>query len=314
MENRIEYVDISKAILIVFVVIGHVIQLNEQDGNHVLMPFLQLIQTFHMPAFFIINGMLFDESKWPLNKWKDYLIKKCQTLIVPFAFFEILGAVFIVLIFHEANIKGAIFNSISQYYNVGADWFLISLFFADIIMYFISRVNNKTGHIIMLICLILPQYMVFNHYIVFAGRCVLALGFVLIGYYAKDFFFKVEEKYSIVSFSILLIVSITNGFTAFVSCSINNFALYAIGGVSGTIFILSISQIIHSKVMEEIGKNTLPIMGTHQNVIKLICRKVKPNSISSVLIIMCVVAVFEWLFIFTSNRFWPVLIGKKFER
>ena len=75
--KRINYIDTTKAILIIFVVIGHIF-LNGKIHD--------FIYTFHIPAFFIISGILFNA------KDKSYFIalkNKIYSLIVPFIFLKL---------------------------------------------------------------------------------------------------------------------------------------------------------------------------------------------------------------------------------
>lgn len=65
MEDRIEYVDYAKAFLIILVVLGH--ELNYANPAYSIIPYAFLhgfINSFHMPAFFIITGILFNTEKW----------------------------------------------------------------------------------------------------------------------------------------------------------------------------------------------------------------------------------------------------------
>ena len=48
-KNRLDYIDRAKGILIILVVIGHI----WQSG-----PVFNTIYVFHMPAFFVISGLL----------------------------------------------------------------------------------------------------------------------------------------------------------------------------------------------------------------------------------------------------------------
>ena len=49
MKERLDYIDRARGVLIILIVIGHV----WQSG-----PVFDVIYAFHMPAFFIISGML----------------------------------------------------------------------------------------------------------------------------------------------------------------------------------------------------------------------------------------------------------------
>ena len=54
MKERLDYIDRAKGMLIILVVIGHI----WQSGV-----VFDLIYTFHMPAFFVISGILFSHTR-----------------------------------------------------------------------------------------------------------------------------------------------------------------------------------------------------------------------------------------------------------
>ena len=58
--NRIDSLDICKGILIILVVVGHAIEIVDPAHKSY---FIKLIYSFHMPAFFIISGFLFNTRK-----------------------------------------------------------------------------------------------------------------------------------------------------------------------------------------------------------------------------------------------------------
>ncbi|RAJ93028.1 fucose 4-O-acetylase-like acetyltransferase [Larkinella arboricola] len=74
VHNRIDYIDITKGIGILFVVFGHVGFL----GAYAFM--------FHMPLFFFVAGMLF----WPRKDEKSYFTDKAIQLLVPYTVYLLL--------------------------------------------------------------------------------------------------------------------------------------------------------------------------------------------------------------------------------
>ena len=81
--DRIEYIDIAKGILIIFVVLGHITTL-----PHILTYGMKaVITTFHIPAFFIINGMLTKAEKIQKTPVKQFLLNRSYRLLIPYVFF-----------------------------------------------------------------------------------------------------------------------------------------------------------------------------------------------------------------------------------
>lgn len=76
MNRRIEWVDIFKGLLIIFVVLGHAAQgissneyLSDDTGYVAIRFFKNMIYSFHMPAFFVASGLFF--SIYHLNLIKN---------------------------------------------------------------------------------------------------------------------------------------------------------------------------------------------------------------------------------------------------
>lgn len=69
MAERIEWLDVFKAVLILFMVMGHA-------GT----PFVTYIYLFHMSAFFMISGYTFRGEKYSII---EFVKRKCLTLLFP---------------------------------------------------------------------------------------------------------------------------------------------------------------------------------------------------------------------------------------
>jgi fucose 4-O-acetylase-like acetyltransferase len=62
--KRIEYLDTAKGLLILLVVFGHALLFS---GGAVTEPYsyiMKAVYSFHMTAFFLISGFLFNREKW----------------------------------------------------------------------------------------------------------------------------------------------------------------------------------------------------------------------------------------------------------
>lgn len=77
MKQRIEELDITKAIGIIMVVVGHT-QLPTFMSN--------FIWSFHMPLFYIISGIILSQKKY--TSFKLFLTRKIRTLIIPYIIFS----------------------------------------------------------------------------------------------------------------------------------------------------------------------------------------------------------------------------------
>ena len=115
MKQRIEELDITKAIGIIMVVVGHT-QLPTFMSN--------FIWSFHMPLFYIISGIILSQKKY--TSFKLFLTRKIRTLIIPYIIFSI-------IIFEGYKLLSLPINNhpiqevISGWYGI-ALWFLPNLF------------------------------------------------------------------------------------------------------------------------------------------------------------------------------------------
>ena len=135
MKEKINYIDYSKGIAILFVIFGHV-----YSGNNIATTW---IYSFHIPLFFIISGFLLK-----LNKNKDtksMILKKFKSLMVPYILFSIINIVGFYLIkdLSYEVFKGNIFNTITLF-GIGALWFLPALFISETLFLFEkNNIGNK---------------------------------------------------------------------------------------------------------------------------------------------------------------------------
>ena len=125
MKQRIDYFDTAKGILILLVVYGHIFDLN---------PLVQYAYSFHMPAFFMISGMLLRHSSTMSKPMGQILLDKIYTLIIPFLFFEVLGVLSNIVRFGVTlNFFGYATNTLLLWCNNGPCWFIWSLFAGEMI-------------------------------------------------------------------------------------------------------------------------------------------------------------------------------------
>lgn len=83
--KRYAFVDILKGIAILFIVYGHIIP-------GIFPSFAKWITTFHIPLFFFVSGLLFNEIKYR-NNFKTFLIGRGKGLVLPFLIFSLIVAI-----------------------------------------------------------------------------------------------------------------------------------------------------------------------------------------------------------------------------
>lgn len=136
--NRDYSVDIAKGVGILFVVIGHC---------HI--PIEKEIFVFHLPVFFFIAGFFFR-----MESYKEFAWKKFRTLLVPAAFFYLLGLVIKAPAFFARHgmeyFQGNISNT-GHAFDVchanGPVWFIFCLWTLLNIFYFLKKYALNRGYI-----------------------------------------------------------------------------------------------------------------------------------------------------------------------
>ncbi|WP_261379745.1 acyltransferase family protein [Bacillus licheniformis] len=86
MQKRIEWIDVSKGVGIILVVLGHT------PTPDWLKTF---IFAFHMPLFFFLSGLVYHDGNMTFT---SFLLKKIKTLLLPYFIFSVLAYLFWVLV------------------------------------------------------------------------------------------------------------------------------------------------------------------------------------------------------------------------
>lgn len=321
LKERITYLDAAKAYLIIMVVIGHIlIVLNPGYEKIYFSVFQEFIGTFHMPAFFIIHGILFNAEKWGNVSIRSFVEKKAYAFLVPYLFFELMGIVWKAFFCGQQWSKG-LYDLLTVRCNVGADWFLIAIFMANVLfLAYVKCVSNIYLIASVVVGFALPMLMSGSQLTIVIGRGMLAYGFMVVGYFGKKLFLSERVKTFPCLLGVGVITAVVAIFTLkcgtndFYSCRINHPVAFVIGGISGTCLMIGIARIFSGKIFSVISKYTLIIMGTHQLVIYALTALVPEVNGGNALGGLCLLAtivVFEIPAIWIMDRCFPFCIGKR---
>lgn len=297
MENRkerIQWFDYCKGILIIFVVLGHVMP--EQDTFH------SWIYSWHMPAFFVLNGMLLSYTRYEtrsiLGGGQGVLIQGIRKLIIPY---YVYGCLLLIARwwnsgFELSNLQWQIMD-LGLFCGIGATWFLPCLFFAQLIYFGVKKISYKIipnnlrlqySLVGILAVGILCVPFLIDHrnsieLVIF--RSLIGAFFCIVG----DLFWpcivrlrNVEVIWKICL--VILLASMSCGVfiaTGKKDISLNVLKLdlpevYVLNALIGTLLVIVAAMVFEEKfhiislMLEFYGKNSLIVMGTHQ-VIMMIC-------------------------------------------
>lgn len=146
MTHRLTYIDTTRAILITLVVLEHV--LNYANPQYNIIPYTlaqEWIGAFHMPAFFVLSGLLTDGEKWRGRSAGAYFVRKARTLLVPYLFFECIAILYKHFVLRSVSLLEGLRLMATVRCNVGADWFLPAMFLACALYYLYIRFPHRAA-------------------------------------------------------------------------------------------------------------------------------------------------------------------------
>lgn len=328
--QRLEWIDISKAFGITFVMFGHC---------YLKWQYCFWFYSFHMALFFFLSGYTFALKS---GGYLDFLKKKSRVLLVPYIFFAVCTIIInsILAITHGNSYD---FLYIGKQYLLQNRytllWFLTCLFLAQQIMYVIdkviSKLYKKNIYFFVSVCFFII-FFVYRRFIDVdlpwnADLSILAVAFMCIGKQASITFkdIDISRNKRIIGSIVLFIVSVLVAFINFEKFSwvdwysdkFGNPILFIFAAIFGVFSIILLSKSINSKFLAYLGKNSLVYYGLHRIIIDLMFVVYGKFGIAvgdsgitavmcaiiSVLVSVCVLTLCN-LFI---NKWCPWCIGKK---
>lgn len=282
-KERIEYLDILRAIGILYMIFGHITLYPKYD---------HYIHAFHMPLFFFITGYFFTKNeKLP---WKDFIKKTSKKLLIPYF---ILGFMFSIIdyIFLKGNLPNNLLIMVTTnnegFPIAGAFWYFTCLFFGMLIFYILRKVLKKDYLLITSSLLIMLLGVYFKKIInvelwLSLIPSFVSVGFITLGYYTKKY--DLLEKYRINNPLILITIFLLNGFIIFKTGYVNmrtnnypNFIILLINFIGTMFFYINFSRKIENisflnfltEKLNFIGKYSILFLELNQFII-LIIKKV----------------------------------------
>ena len=294
MKEKIEWIDITKGLLIALVVLGHISLTREIDGGVIRKPSYMIeniwsgimcwIYACHIPGFFIVNGILKNRTKY---QTKDYdirtLLSKQRRVLTYYLFFS---SVFFVRYILQAIVGHDEWNDVLSFaYNtctlvgMGVLWFLPTFFISQVLFHIYIKGNFliRGGLLVLTILSFVSTYIwginnimdsmdVMVKLIGVLSRSLIALSFVILGYYfdKKKLF---EFKYVFIGF--ISVFSYTNGIVDMNKLLFNNLFLFYMYAILGFMFVVLIARLICKylnfikQVVSFWGRESLFIMCTH---------------------------------------------------
>ena len=263
-KHRIGWIDTLRGIGIFYVTFGH------------LYPWFLIekhIYSFHMFLFFFLSGYLYKQPK----SIKPFICKKAKNLLIPFAFWNVLSTTI------EIIINGDFASNISKMFIVEGElcwntpiWFLIVLFFVEIIFATLDNIRIKIRNILFVllvaaISLVLAGF-IGSYCMIFKITLIpIGLLYYCVGYVVRNVPIYITNSKKVVILFFAVIINIIFGVILNPRISVAHFyygnLIYCLfGGVSGIIIYLIVSKYlcakfhIINKFISRIGAHSMIIM------------------------------------------------------
>ncbi len=280
-KHRDQFIDSVKGVGILLVVIGHHLLGTE--------PVIKWINSFHMPLFFIISGILsvlrYEKGT---DSLKEYATRKARALLYPYVTFSLLNLLWY-LVFHviaganaEETLQVVVVKMVTTY-GYHALWFLPVMFVCSVVTYAGKR---RIFHPIVLSVLVFAGSLLamtaettvetggFIHYsIVYIGRILIAITFWGIGRYLQPLLWNATSwKVWCMMFAALGISLFGNYLqpSTNLSCGhIGNPLIYYPTACAGSIAVILTCKLMgldKSKLLTFWGRNSLVVLATHMAI------------------------------------------------
>ena len=311
MKKRLDHIDRAKGILIILMVIGHV----WQSGF-----VFELIYAFHMPAFFVISGILMAHTQSYRKPYLAFVRSRILAYGMPFVFIELLGCMTdIIRNGVTLNWKGYLFNTVTFHFNDPNLWFLVNLCLIELLIAVLVRIKNDwktvlcTAVGLFFIRYALPTEVLYVGTISSVFKYFL---FFVIGFYGQE----ILQRRSLKGWILAAVTILYALFGKYLGTGVIKDIAYVVSGLCGTHVVLKIAQLQYkeavSRVLSYAGKNTLIIYGTHHVYYAAIgvllgVRQFQYTPLATGLVILAAVAALEVPTIYVINRWLPFLAGKQ---
>lgn len=283
--GRIIWIDAVKAIGILLVIVGH--------GPNFSDTLWRFIWAFHMPLFFFVAGYTFLKKKHN----REFIINKAKRLLIPYVFTTCMLMIldlFRYFISVSCNIRfgdcikivfrwlwGGLYGSCWSYdtpfkiYDIGAIWFLVTLFLAELM--FNKILGLKKEYIIVIIVILGYIGLKSKEFLWLPwniqASCVM-LSIMYAGYFCREIDF-INKKWGIwhILIGATAVLCIINDSMVIVGNNSYTYGCFSlIGAVALSLYFCKICCNIFNKNRENskivkgivwLGKNTIPILCFH---------------------------------------------------
>lgn len=296
MNKHFNFIDISKGIAIILMVLGH---------SSIPVALSNFIWTFHMPLFFIASGFT---TMWGGNgSLCEYCCKKVKSLLIPFIIYSL-----IILLIE----KGEGWISLTDWIRVGwkgyALWFIPVLFLALIAVKGLFLIRNNVLRFGILVFIVMIGYGLsyFKLSLPWNMSSVpYAIFMIMIGAEMRKTQIAFDKIKSWILLVVTLLTVLISKFYRLDMCSnsITPIMPITLGAITGTLMVFRVSGIIDKRfklvgeILTKIGKNTFVILAFSQIVIMLLNEYFLLNVLFKYLLLVLVLLILCMLKSYINN-------------
>lgn len=333
-KKRIEWLDIAKGICILLVVLGHELTWDEE--------LRYLIYAFHIPMFFILSGMTAYITKETEKNFKDFFVKNVNALFKPYIMVSFCYILFDIVwggVQRRFSARIVIYDLYQTLvcYGINVLWFIITLFLAKIILYWILKI--KKNGIIKFVVLCIVGIVLIDLASVLTGtvkntqlqnpimwlfigifRPFLAVAFVYMGFILYPVIYKMlsekdNAEFRTFLYSFCTLVVLIPAFFKMKITMVNMISepawMIMVSGMIGSLGMINVSIMFErvpvlKRILSFFGRNSLIIMLTHEYLqvrssIQTICEGIIGNHVMALIVTFTGVLVVETIICFL----WP---------
>jgi len=213
------------------------------------------IYSFHMPLFFFLSGYTFKIK----DSVKDNLKKMFRRLIIPYLIYNVIFLLSDVILFgrKSTTVNADLNDMISGQGSFGVIWFLLSLFWVQIIYLVVSAITNNYKNVkfanIVIVLIVLSGYVIATYCKMDLYKLVtslVAVGFFCLG----NIFMKLKILDKLKQMSILFLFLCTNIIFGYINLILygtriemsgavyNNLFITFVAAIAGIIFVNGVSE------------------------------------------------------------------------
>lgn len=155
-KERLQWIDISKGLGIIFVVLGHYMQTLHLNFGEVYTDIFFWIYSFHMPLFFFLSGFVYKDYEI-----KIFLKKKIRGLLLPVIVFSCIYTLYKIFVIKEnINWIEALLCKSNSYIHLY--WFVWTLLWTQVIYYLLDKIIRRRILILLISFFVLAVCMIVN--------------------------------------------------------------------------------------------------------------------------------------------------------